>query len=198
MLGLTPRGSWHSIAQGLGLTALLFAGPLAHRVLSAGVAHRPPHHVSRRSWLQILRDLCLAPASEELVFRASLLAFLRLRGLGAVAAVASSLALFSVAHTHHLVDRIWHGGHSVPAALRAATLQAAYTSAFGLHAAALWVAGRNVGGPIAAHVACNLVGLPPLGAMLRHRAAWMLVALTLAGAGGWAASIIWLFRQGAW
>ncbi|KAL6785334.1 hypothetical protein ACKKBG_A03420 [Auxenochlorella protothecoides x Auxenochlorella symbiontica] len=198
LLGLTAHGFWSSVAQGLGLTALLFAGPLAYRALGAVPAHGPPRHVSRRSALQVLRDLCLAPLSEELVFRASLLAFLRQRGLGAAAAVAASLALFAAAHVHHLVDRVWHGGHSVRVALRAAALQAAYTAAFGLHAAALWTAGRSVAGPVAAHLACNLAGLPPLGAMLRHRQAPLLLLLTVMGVAGWARSIAWLFRRHAW
>lgn len=172
--------------MGLSVTAVLFAGPLAYEAQEAADRARNGLRpwVRMRTTLQVLRDCVVAPVTEELVFRASLPAFLRAAcpPLGAAAAAAAALLVFASAHCHHVFERLRHGGHSLRTALGATAFQALYTGVFGAYGSLLLHSTRSVAAPIAAHVLCNAQGVPPFASMRRHRRAALLMTVTGLGA----------------
>ena len=186
-LGLT--GPLSSTLVGLSVTAVLFAGPLAYEAQEAADWARNglAPWVRMRTTLQVLRDCVVAPVTEELVFRASLPAFLRAAcpPLGAAAAAAAALLVFAGAHCHHVFERLRHGGHSLRTALGATAFQALYTGVFGAYGSLLLHSTRSVAAPIAAHVLCNAQGVPPFASMRRHRRAALLMTVTGLGAAAW-------------
>lgn len=64
--------------------------------------------------------------------------------------------------------------------------QFAYTTVFGWYATHLFLATGHLAAPVTAHVFCNLMGVPPFGAMASSRHRRLLGAATLAGIAGFA------------
>lgn len=143
------------VAAGLLLTTLLYAG----HVLALGVRglRREAHDVLRRPRWLALRDYALAPLLEELVFRRHSLLIWRCRSLSA--RVLGPAALFSLAHAHH----------ACRGRLTNAAVQLAYTFVFGAYAAGLVANAGSVWPAIAAHVLCNLLGIPDLASISTHK-----------------------------
>lgn len=107
-------------------------------------------------WLP-LRDYLVAPVLEELVFRRHSL--LLWQCLPFYAQVIGPAALFSLAHLHHALRN----------SLVAVVAQLVYTFIFGVYAATLSTLTRSVAPAIAAHITCNLLGLPDIPTILSHR-----------------------------
>ena len=59
--------------------------------------------------------------------------------------------------------------------------QFVYTSCFGAYAGFLLIQSRSILAPIAAHVACNFLGVPDFPRMLRHPQSALLLLSTLVG-----------------
>ena len=119
----------------------------------------------------VLRDLFVAPLTEELAFRGCLLPLLLLllppakKGSSSreATALVFSSAAFACAHLHHAVASLL--SPSLPlnqrrAVLLGAALQLLYTSAFGALAGALLLASGSLAAPVAAHSLANFLGLP--------------------------------------
>lgn len=125
------------------------------------------------------RDLLWAPLSEELVFRAALLAGLRAAGVDPSAALLLSPLPFALAHLRRLRERLREGQPPFPAAV-ATLAQTAYTSVFALYASSAFLGTGSLWGCVAAHSLCNLFGIPALARAWRTRG-WAGKALALAG-----------------
>lgn len=128
-----------------------------------------------------MRDLVIAPLTEEVAFRGCLLPMLLLllkpspptstttttsTKTTTAKALAASSAAFASAHLHHAAAALLlPSSPSVPRAQRRAValgalLQLGYTFAFGAAAGALLLASGSLAAPVAAHSLANLLGLP--------------------------------------
>lgn len=156
------------------LTAALFAGPLAMWAVDWRRGRPAPAPAALPRGPLPLRNLLVAPLTEEAAFRGCLLPFLLLRGAGPVAAGALSLATFGGAHLHHLHGLVTFEGWGLAEAARAVLFQAAYTSLFGAYASFLLLRTGRLAAPVLAHAFCNLMGLPRFGHLPRYPApvAW--------------------------
>ncbi len=140
---IVGMGSLHGVLACLGLSMLLFAGPLVQGIFVARSLHLPDCD------LMTLRNLIVAPVTEEIVFRGCIYALLR-PALGGARAVLVSPLFFGVAHLHHL----WQGQ-----ALAPTLFQFAYTTVFGWLTTFYLHRTGSVAGPIAAHIFCNYMGM---------------------------------------
>lgn len=140
---------WFSGALAAGsLTGLLYLGPL--------LASAPS--TQYHGWLAA-RNYFMAPLLEELVFRRHSLLLWRCVPHGA--RMFGPAALFSAAHAHHARSGI---------ALSVVIIQLIYTLVFGLYSSALFAATNSLIPPLTAHVMCNFLGVPDLGAISAHPA----------------------------
>lgn len=190
-LGITAHGSARAAFFGVAQASVLFAGPLVLHALDALERSKPRMGASpfaNRTKLQVLRDLVVAPLSEELVFRASLPVFLTAMcpGLKKPASFVVSIVTFSAAHCHHVFEHLRHGGYGLRTALGATAFQALYTGVFGAYASLLLHHTRNIMAPVAAHTFCNWQGIPAFDRLGRHRRSTMLWFATGLGVVGWA------------
>jgi prenyl protein peptidase len=149
------------------VTPLLFLGPLYARFL----LHAFPFQ-KYWSWREAfgifttwqgIRNYIVAPLTEEITFRACVLAIYSLSGASRTRIIFLSPLSFGAAHIHHAWDTYNRHGRTASAAKRAvlATLfQTAYTTLFGAHAAFLFLRTSSLLPPLSAHVFCNLMGVP--------------------------------------
>ena len=151
------------------LTAMLFAGPLAMWAVDWSRGQPATAPPLPRGPLP-LRNLLVAPLTEEAAFRGCLLPFLLLRGAGPTAAAGLSLAAFGGAHLHHLHELVAFGGWGRGEAALAVLFQAAYTSIFGAYASFLLLRTGHLAAPVLAHAFCNLMGLPRVAQLQRYPA----------------------------
>jgi len=116
-----------------------------------------------------LRDLVIAPLTEEIAFRGCLLPALLLllpaTATSRARALAASSAAFASAHLHHAAATLLLSPTRLPrgqsrAVALGALLQLIYTFAFGAAAGALLLASGSLAAPVAAHSLANFLGLP--------------------------------------
>ncbi len=143
------------VIVGVFLTALLYAGHLL-ALSRHDIADYRADWTRNPIWLPI-RDYAMAPLLEELVFRRHSL--LLWRCLPLPARITGPAALFSLAHLHH----------ARRGQLAACVAQLAYTFVFGTYAATLYSLSKSLAPAIAAHIFCNLLGLPNIPAILGHK-----------------------------
>ena len=147
-------------AYGAAATLLLFAGPSAQwRADGGDVAGGAGALAGRLRSAPGVRDLLIAPLTEELAFRGAVCGLLRRGGWSARATKWLSPLAFGVAHLHHFRDLRARGLPAARAAL-AVGLQFSYTTVFGWLAAHLLGATGSLAAPVAAHVLANHFGLP--------------------------------------
>ena len=161
MLPLEPIGAYlweaaRAAALGAGLTALPYAGALYEDVRTRAWRR----HGSR---LQFVRNIVVGPATEELVFRACMIATLAAGGAPRAVCILVPPLFFGAAHVHHARETYTAYGRTRSAlrtAVATAAAQFAYTTAFGWYAGYLFVCTQSVLAPLAAHMVCNGMGLP--------------------------------------
>ena len=168
LLGIEPR-CWTpgSLISPILCVALLFGTSilLALWELSVDIAETgwraalAPRFALGRATMPALRDLVIAPLTEEWVFRACLISLYNSAGLGPVSAVAASSAAFGLAHVHHYAE-LRRNGASRSAAATHVAVQAAYTSVFGAAMGAMLQATHAFPGVVLAHSFANWMGLP--------------------------------------
>ena len=129
-------------AAALALGATLFLGPLVQWFVDAERESIWQVLVGVRHWpLSTWRSVLLAPALEEVVFRACLCTALRLgpRLSPGVCVFWSSL-LFSIAHAHHVIHHINVDQIGFDRAVAIVALQCSYTLVFGIISGLLYCA----------------------------------------------------------
>ena len=173
MFGVWPISPL-DIARVLALVALLFVGPLYESFVIDG---------DWRSWTISnikeglsanwvgYRNLVIAPASEELVFRALIIPLYLLAKVSTTRIVFLTPLIFGIAHAHHLVDflrsRTPEGHRSPPLpvwinGLLRTVFEFTYTSLFGFFAAFVFLRTGSLYAAIMAHSFCNWMGVPRL------------------------------------
>ncbi|KAK4580483.1 CAAX prenyl protease [Recurvomyces mirabilis] len=162
------------IAKVLGLVVILFVGPLYESILVDGNWRRWSISSLKESlyddWTGY-RNLVVAPASEELVFRALTISLYLLAKVDPTRIVFITPLIFGLAHVHHLVEFLQSHtpqGRTMPpfsiwiSGILRSTFQFAYTSIFGFFAAFVFMRTGNLWACIVAHSFCNWQGLPRL------------------------------------
>jgi prenyl protein peptidase len=134
-----------------------------------------------------IRNLIVAPWTEELVFRGCMMSALLGSGMSPMKAALVSPLFFGVAHAHHAWTRVSRGERLQPV-LFATAFQLAYTSLFGAYAAHAFYRSGSVTAVTLSHAYCNFMGLPdfnfvqPQHPMYRYRR--LLLASFMAGVFG--------------
>ena len=113
---------------------------------------------------QFARNLVVAPISEEIVFRAIMVAILYPACKSVQTVVLVAPLLFAPAHIHHALVKVY-SGYAVRDAALESVAQLTYTYIFGAIATLLLLRTGTLAAPIVAHVICNYVQLPDLGFM---------------------------------
>jgi prenyl protein peptidase len=150
------------------ITPLLFSGPLYVQFLEKTLPFQKDwdfeHDVLFR-FLSIvgLRNYFVAPITEEIVFRACVLTVYHLADASRMKMIFLSPLVFGAAHVHHAFETYHRYGRTATAAKRAiisTTIQFAYTSIFGFYCCYLFLRSGSLIPPIAAHMFCNIMGVP--------------------------------------
>jgi membrane protease YdiL (CAAX protease family) len=111
-------------------------------------------------WGQV-RNIIVAPLSEEIVFRGCMLPPLLASGLGPITASFVAPIFFGVAHAHHAVLKLQEGMKPANVAI-VTTFQFMYTTLFGCYAAYVFLRTGSILAVFASHAFCNSMGLPDL------------------------------------
>lgn len=158
LLGLTAEDPAWSIGSCLLLTASLFAGPIAQHAADVVDGNTGLWQPPSSKWIA-LRDLCVAPITEEFVFRACLIRLWTATSFSTGVIVFCSPLCFSLAHTHHFVEHVRRFEDKQVAFLQVA-FQVFYTSLFGMYASFLLVRVGSTVALILTHAFCNHQGFP--------------------------------------
>lgn len=159
------------------LTGMLFLGPLYVAYLDQSLPFQrffslKQDVVEKLTTLPGIRNYLVGPVTEELVFRSTILTLLHSAALSRTSLIFLSPAFFGIAHAHHAYNVYLTHGRTAAALKRGiliAALQTVYTGVFGWYANFLFLRSGTVWGPVAAHVWCNVMGLPnPQEAAERH------------------------------
>jgi len=114
-----------------------------------------------------IRDVLVAPAAEEIVFRGCMVSpWLEsdARSRPRPSAVAWIVPLFfGAAHLHHAIAKLHEGRHRTKHVIVGTAFQFAYTSLFGAYAAHALMRTGSVPAVVLCHSFCNCMGLPDLG-----------------------------------
>lgn len=163
LLGL--RGfSAQAILLGALPILVLFSGSLVTLLLDGEVSTG----LSRRRPVEWIRDILVAPFTEEICFRSALMSFLWLGGMNISTIIWFSPMVFGVSHIHHVYDMVYSRNIAWMYAVMGVLFQFAYTTVFGWYAAVLYAKTGQLVAPFVAHAVCNFFGVPRFGE-LRHK-----------------------------
>ena len=162
------------IAKILGLVMILFSCSLYELVIIDGDWRNWSFSAFKEaiweSWIGY-RNLLIAPAGEEMVFRSLTSPLFLVAGTSPTRIVFLTPLVFGGAHLHHLVEfvqsRTPDGKRYPPATvwvngIAMSLFQFTYTSLFGFFAAFVFLRTGNIWAVIAAHSFCNKMGVPRL------------------------------------
>lgn len=146
------------------VTSLLFLGPILNLVY---FEHKGSVALlwdsTRRSLTSVygLRNFVFGPVTEELVFRACIIAVYLARGTDRPTMIFVTPLYFGAAHIHHAYEMYLEA--QIKSKLQIACIvlfQFLYTTVFGCYAAYLFLTTSSVWTPIAVHILCNVLGVP--------------------------------------
>ncbi|KAK1777799.1 hypothetical protein QBC45DRAFT_179733 [Copromyces sp. CBS 386.78] len=162
-LGFWPLGLIES-AWALGLTALLFAGPLfLYLVVDDGWKDWVRGEPLKEVWGDMLswRNIVAGPLTEELLFRTSSVPLFLLSPLPVSRTIFYSPVIFGLAHVHHFYEfRLQNPRVPVFAALLRSIFQFSFTTLFGAYATFIFIRTGSLLAAFAVHAFCNGMGLP--------------------------------------
>ncbi|KAG1899674.1 CAAX protease self-immunity-domain-containing protein [Suillus fuscotomentosus] len=157
-----------SNALALLITPLLFSGPLYVQFLEKTLPFQKDWNFEDDVLFRFfsivgLRNYFVAPITEEIVFRACVLTVYHLADASRTKMIFLSPLVFGAAHIHHAFETYHRYGRTATAAKRAlisTTIQFTYTSIFGFYCCYLFLRSGSLLPPIAAHMFCNIMGIP--------------------------------------
>ncbi|KDR77595.1 hypothetical protein GALMADRAFT_245743 [Galerina marginata CBS 339.88] len=157
------------------VTPILFIGPLFGGYLGKELPGQrnwlwESHMKARFLSIQGVRNYCVAPLTEEIVFRGCVLAIYHLSGASRTRMIFLAPLTFGMAHIHHAWDTYnTHGRHyaALKRAIITSCFQLGYTTLFGFHVSYLFLRTGSIFPPITAHIVCNIMGIPEIGYELR-------------------------------
>lgn len=177
VLGIKWDGLLWAVVCPLVLVLAAYTGPIVHCIsCGANPFATLTHH--RRDIA--LRNFIVAPFAEEFVFRACLVPFL-LPVLGRLGTILLCPLFFGIAHLHHFFEWLRNRATPITYVLLELGLQLGYTSIFGIFSSFLFVRTGHLVSPVLAHTSCNILGLPPLDEIQKHRHPIALFTVYLVG-----------------
>ncbi|XP_030570299.1 CAAX prenyl protease 2 [Drosophila novamexicana] len=187
LLGFRWQGLWQAIVIPYLLTALLFLGPIFVNMQNESFRSYFDLEAWRGSCTSIIwiRNLVMAPLSEEFVFRACMMPLI-LQSFTPMNAVFITPLFFGVAHLHHIAERL-SVGMELSTALFIGLFQFTYTTLFGFYSAFLFARTGHFVAPLLAHALCNHMGLPDV-QDLWQQDLWrrvLAIGLYIVGLAGW-------------
>ena len=123
---------------------------------------------SSSRWSQI-RNLLVAPLTEEVIFRGCMTVPLLLSGLTPLHTCLVAPLFFGTAHFHHALLK-YKQGMPIRNVVMLTTFQFAYTWLFGAYATIAFIRTGSIPAITLSHSFCNLMGLPDFGFMKQHGA----------------------------
>lgn len=177
LLGIRKYGLLPAIVFPLLLTTSLFLGPLVMQYYDTNsliptIPYNP---------LVGVRNLLVAPFTEELFFRSGLISYLLASGISPSTSLWVSPFLFGFAHLHHMYDLVVHQGWSWKHAVLRCAFQFGYTLVFGWFASFILLRTGHFVSLFLVHSFCNLMGFPRFTHISRHSKSKV---ITLAFVGG--------------
>ncbi|KAJ4868508.1 CAAX prenyl protease 2 [Raphanus sativus] len=174
--GIRKDHLWQGVVYPLLLTSLIYAGSLVLNLVSliesckesgggfskvlTFVQAIPACILMCASDVSFLRNLVVAPLTEELVFRACMVPLLLCAGFRSYSAIFLCPILFSLAHLNHFRETYIRHNRSYIKASLIVGLQLGYTVVFGAFASFLFIRTGHLAAPLFAHIFCNYMGLP--------------------------------------
>lgn len=156
-MGLEPA---MSALDGLLLVMLLFIGPLLDDIIN-----NPPFTIVHALIYDLttfrgLRDLVLAPITEEVVYTSAIITILNQTGASMSTKLFMPPAFFSIAHIHHAYELYVTNAAPLNVILTSTLFQVLYTYIFGVFTDFLFIRQGTIWGCILTHAFCNFMGLP--------------------------------------
>ncbi|KAI8379439.1 uncharacterized protein BYT42DRAFT_326952 [Radiomyces spectabilis] len=187
----------YAVLSPLLLVIFLFLGPLSimyfEKVLPFQANFSFQHDV-KDVFFSLLgqRNYVVGPITEEIVFRACMLATLYHANFSKGYLIFASPLYFGLAHIHHAVETYRQMGGTRKALQQAIIMSAfqfAYTTIFGWYVSFIFLRTGNLVSPIVCHVFCNIMGFPDLSGMhmlkpVQQKVIWVcfIVGIVLFGA----------------
>ncbi|KAL0576163.1 CAAX prenyl protease [Marasmius crinis-equi] len=163
---ITPSELWNNISPYL-LAPLLFLGPLYAQFLVITHPKRTwslsTHLRSTYMNIQGLRNCIIAPITEEVVFRACIVAVYHLGRISRNKMIWLGPLNFGVAHLHHAWDiynRFGRTGRALKQAALTTLFQLGYTTLFGAFCTFVYLRTASLYPVVFAHAFCNVMGFP--------------------------------------
>ena len=151
-------------------------------------------NTAKERW-QTIRNLVVAPWTEEVVFRGCMVPALLGSEMAPWKVTLVAPLFFGVAHAHHAFSRLSKGERIGPV-LIVTLFQFAYTSLFGSYAAYALIRTGSVSAVTCSHAYCNWMGLPDLGFMQPRHPMYQHRMLALAAFLVGAFAFKWFFSNG--
>lgn len=167
LLGIQSEDSFRACINCVGVTASLFIGPLVQHLVSYKVGASPLCSLPGGRWVA-LRNLILAPLTEEFVFRACLVRLWVSASFPTVLVIFCSPLCFALAHTHHFIEHVRRFTNKQHA-LQIVAFQVFYTSLFGMYSNFLLFRTGSTVALILCHTFCNWQGFPDLGFLVSRQ-----------------------------
>ncbi|KAF8583091.1 Abi-domain-containing protein [Ramaria rubella] len=158
------------------LIPILYTGPLTAQWLSETLpfqrywTYKESLKPIFSTWIG-LRNFVVAPVTEEIVFRACLLAIDNLSRKTTSQMMFATPLWFGIAHLHHayeLYNKLGRTSSALNRVIITSLIQMTYTTLFGAYASFLLLRTGSVIPAITAHITANIMGLPQLGWELRQ------------------------------
>lgn len=148
--------------QCLAVTGVLFVGPLVKYIVFDNNMKwknvwQDMHHGIRD--IHGVRNFIIGPLTEELVFRACIIAVHLASNVSRFTLIYITPLYFGIAHLHHAYENYIHD-MSLQVLVFTALFQFAYTTLFGWFASFIYLRTGSVWPPLAVHIFCNSMGLP--------------------------------------
>ena len=130
-------------------------------------------NVNMKRWI-VLRNLVIAPITEEIVFRVCMVSVLHSTGMETSRVCFVAPLFFGFAHVHHAALKLSRGNALVSVVLTT-TFQFTYTSIFGAYASYIYQRSASLVAVVLCHSMCNALGFPdfsfiqPNSSLYRHR-----------------------------
>ena len=112
-------------------------------------------------WIQ-LRNLVIAPVTEEFVFRGFLVPALMATDLSVRSVCWLAPVFFGIAHAHHAIRRIVQEKEGIPKVAIQTMFQFSYTTLFGAYTSYAYWQTKSLWAVTVSHSFCNYMGLPNL------------------------------------
>jgi prenyl protein peptidase len=118
------------------------------------------YNINEKRWI-ILRNLVIAPVTEEIVFRSCMVPVLFSTGMAASTISFIAPLFFGFAHVHHAVSKLRQGNDFVSTVSMTA-FQFLYSSIFGAYASYTYQRSASLAAVVLCHSMCNTLGIPDL------------------------------------